>query len=81
MLDETLSSLFRKKELPSTLPLLGVIEYGDGNSDSFSTLQGKTSHAYTCNTDICSYDASISAQKGELSSKTSSISHIKVIVK
>lgn len=38
-------------------PLTVTLDYGDGETKTFKTLNGVSSHLYTCNTGVCTYQA------------------------
>ncbi|MBD3279722.1 MAG: hypothetical protein GF390_03355 [Candidatus Pacebacteria bacterium] len=77
-----LQALIKQENItPEDLPLEVSLSFGDGQVETFSTLQGSANHVYTCSSGSCSYTAQIKATdlKG-VSSANSEISKIKVQV-
>jgi len=60
---------------------LARINYGDGESETVTAAEGKTTHRYTCATVLCKYQASIELEDDwGVKSVDSSISRISIEV-
>lgn len=58
-----------------------TLDFGDGESETFDTLTGKTSHVYTCPNGGCSYTANLSAKTTSgVESAGTSITQVKIFV-
>lgn len=67
---------YEKAQLPTV-----QIDFGDGKTESFSTLSGKTAHLYTCNLGTCNYQVHLTVQTAEqVSSVTTELSQMTVQV-
>jgi len=58
-----------------------ILDFGDGNEQDFSSLQGVAEHEYTCGSDNCTYQATLTINTNGYKVAKTDLSNINVIVR